>query len=196
MVTALPLAACSDATASSFSLLASVQLWYLQDKRAVMVTVWKAHALHRGNGFCTDAKVLAKVPGASNAATFFNSVMSKPYLNQIVLAPHLYCPMVWHLLHKCCSRIEQEGLQSMFVPSLSMSSLNEEGKLHANAPQGILDSSKHPKGAQVSGAKTAYKPSNGQFQVYNTTFGYLTVPPGYCGAGSCHVFPAINDEFG
>lgn len=55
-------------------------------------------ALHRGNGFCTDAKVLAKVHSASNAAVFFKSIMSKPYLNQIVLAPHLYCPMVWRWL--------------------------------------------------------------------------------------------------
>ena len=48
----------------------------------------------------------------------------------------------------------------------------------------------------MSGATTGYKPSNGQFQIYNTTFGYLTAPPGYCSGGVCHVFPAINDEFG
>ena len=49
---------------------------------------------------------------------------------------------------------------------------------------------------QVSGASTGYKPSNGQYQIYNTTFGYLTVQPGYCSGRTCHVFPAINDEFG
>jgi hypothetical protein len=52
----------------------------------------------------------------------------------------------------------------------------------------------HP--AQVSGSKTGYKPSNGQYDIYNKTFGYLTVPPGYCAYGACHVFAAINDEFG
>lgn len=42
--------------------------------------------------------MLAKVPGASNATVFFRAVMSKPYINQIVLAPHLYCPAVRFLL--------------------------------------------------------------------------------------------------
>ena len=48
----------------------------------------------------------------------------------------------------------------------------------------------------MSGAKSGYKPSLGQYRIYNLTFGYLTVAPGFCGRGTCHVFAAINDEFG
>lgn len=56
---------------------------------------------------------------------------------------------------------------------------------------------------QVSGAKTGFKPSLGQFWLYQKFFGYLTAPPGYCKPSrtnpaqqQCHVFAAVNDEFG
>jgi hypothetical protein len=49
---------------------------------------------------------------------------------------------------------------------------------------------------QVSGQKDFYKPSLGQYEVYNYTFGYLTAPPGFCSKGACHVYAAVNDEFG
>ncbi len=45
----------------------------------------------------------------------------------------------------------------------------------------------------MSGQKDFYKPSLGQYEVYNYTFGHFTAPPGFCHKGSCHVF---NDEFG
>lgn len=56
---------------------------------------------------------------------------------------------------------------------------------------------------QVSGAKTGFKPSLGQFWLYQNFFGYLTAPPGFCKSSSsnpaqkqCHVFAVVNDEFG
>lgn len=57
----------------------------------------------------------------------------------------------------------------------------------------------HPGTVQVSGAKTGYKPSLGQYRLYNALFGYLTAPPGFCkplSTDQCHVFAVLNDEFG
>ncbi len=61
----------------------------------------------------------------------------------------------------------------------------------------------HVCAVQVSGAKSGYKPSLGQFRLYDKFFGYLTAPPGFCKTQStdpsqrqCHVFAVLNDEFG
>lgn len=55
----------------------------------------------------------------------------------------------------------------------------------------------------MSGAKTGYKPSLGQYSLYYNLFGYLTAPPGFCKGSpaqpaqrQCHIFAALNDEFG
>ncbi len=48
----------------------------------------------RGNGFSTNPAFLAGDPNASSAQRFFESVIGQPYLPQIILAPHLYCPAV------------------------------------------------------------------------------------------------------
>ena len=48
-----------------------------------------------GNGFATDPAVLSHVtPRASDASSFFIATWNKPYVDQIVLAPHFYCPAV------------------------------------------------------------------------------------------------------
>ncbi|KAK9833284.1 hypothetical protein WJX81_003097 [Elliptochloris bilobata] len=94
-----------------------------------------------GNGFATDPAVLSKLkPKVSDASSFFIGTWDKPYVNQIVLAPHFYCPA-------------------------------------------------------VSGANFGYKPSLGQYQIYNETFGYLT-SKGFCYKGKCRVYAGILDEFG
>lgn len=59
---------------------------------------------HRGNGFTIDPKQLAKDPKSSSARGFFEAVSSKPYINQIVLAPHLYCPKVRHITSRLKTR--------------------------------------------------------------------------------------------
>lgn len=49
--------------------------------------------------------------------------------------------------------------------------------------------------SQVSGANYGYKPSLGQYSIYNKTFGYLT-GKGFCYKGKCRVYAGILDEFG
>ena len=47
-----------------------------------------------GDGFVTDPAVLAAAPGASDPNPFFQSLMGKPYLDQVVIAPHVYPPSI------------------------------------------------------------------------------------------------------
>ena len=55
----------------------------------------------RGNGFATDPAFLKGNPTSSSAQPFFDAILDKPYLAQIVLAPHLYCPAV-RIRSICC----------------------------------------------------------------------------------------------
>ena len=47
-----------------------------------------------GDGFVTDPVVLAATPGASDPNPFFRSLMGRPYLDQVVIAPHVYPPSI------------------------------------------------------------------------------------------------------
>lgn len=49
-----------------------------------------------GNGFMTNQDTIKNNPAynISDATGFLNAIMSKPWLNQVVLAPHVYCPGV------------------------------------------------------------------------------------------------------
>ena len=56
----------------------------------------------RGDGFATDPAFLKGNPTSSSAHPFFEAILDKPYLAQIVLAPHLYCPAV-RIQSMCCA---------------------------------------------------------------------------------------------
>lgn len=46
--------------------------------------------LGAGDGFVTDQSVIAK-SGVSDATAFFNDILTKPYLQQFIIGPHIYC---------------------------------------------------------------------------------------------------------
>ena len=46
-----------------------------------------------GDGFCTDP-TLIRQDGLSDPTRFFKTLLSKPYLNQVVISPHVYPPSV------------------------------------------------------------------------------------------------------
>ncbi len=46
-----------------------------------------------GDGFATDPTLVAQ-NGLSSAKPFFDTLLSKPYLNQVVISPHVYPPSV------------------------------------------------------------------------------------------------------
>ena len=46
-----------------------------------------------GDGYATDPAVVA-AGGVQSAAPFFDAVLSKPYKDRVVLAPHIYPPSI------------------------------------------------------------------------------------------------------
>lgn len=49
--------------------------------------------LLQGNGFVTDPAII-KEYGIHDANPFFTTLLSKPYLDSVVISPHLYGPSV------------------------------------------------------------------------------------------------------
>jgi hypothetical protein len=50
-------------------------------------------AMNWGDGYATDPAVVA-AGGVQSAAPFFDAVLSKPYKDRVVLAPHIYPPSI------------------------------------------------------------------------------------------------------
>jgi aryl-phospho-beta-D-glucosidase BglC (GH1 family) len=48
-----------------------------------------------GDGFATDPGLIAE-HGLSDPTSFFEALLEKPYLNQVVISPHVYPPSVTH----------------------------------------------------------------------------------------------------
>jgi hypothetical protein len=47
----------------------------------------------QGNGFVTNRDIIKEF-GIHDANPFFTTLLSKPYLDQVVISPHLYGPSV------------------------------------------------------------------------------------------------------
>lgn len=43
-----------------------------------------------GDGFVTDPAVISK-SGVSDASSFFNELLTRPYVQQFLVGPHVYC---------------------------------------------------------------------------------------------------------
>jgi len=57
------------------------------------------NGVHWGNGFVTDPGVLGKVAASTgwvpgSPAAFFEAALGRPWISQLVISPHIYCPAV------------------------------------------------------------------------------------------------------
>ena len=50
-------------------------------------------AMNWGDGLCTDEAIISEL-GISDPNSFFQSLVQKPYVNQVVAAPHVYPPSI------------------------------------------------------------------------------------------------------
>jgi hypothetical protein len=50
-------------------------------------------AMNWGDGYITDASLI-RIGGLSDPNPFFTTLLDRPYLNNIVIAPHYYPPSV------------------------------------------------------------------------------------------------------
>ena len=113
-----------------------------------------------------------------------------------MLAPHFYCPAV---------RTALIGSLALAVTLLArreaVAHARHELLIHCSPGEVYCSAEAAPwvgsgcSAAQVSGANYGYKPSLGQYSIYNKTFGYLT-GKGFCHKGKCRVYAGILDEFG
>jgi hypothetical protein len=58
-----------------------------------LTPVCLAGAVLQGNGFVTNRDIIKEF-GIHDANPFFTTLLSKPYLDQVVISPHLYGPSV------------------------------------------------------------------------------------------------------
>ena len=63
-----------------------------------------------GDGFITDPAIIAQT-GASDPNPFFVSLLGRPYLDNIVIAPHYYPPSISHATTMCASLVLYLQLQ-------------------------------------------------------------------------------------
>ncbi|KAL3142124.1 hypothetical protein ABBQ32_004742 [Trebouxia sp. C0010 RCD-2024] len=73
-----------------------------------------------GDGICTDENTI-KQYGISDPNPFFTSLMGRPYLSQVVVAPHIYPPSI----SKATDKYQGSGLYDRL--SKSFGSLNKNG---------------------------------------------------------------------
>ena len=62
-------------------------------------------AMNWGDGFITDQNLISQ-RGMSNPNPFFISLLSKPYLNNVVIAPHYYPPSISHATSQCAPSLD------------------------------------------------------------------------------------------
>lgn len=72
-----------------------------------------------GNGYITDQDVIRKT-GISDPTPFFTQLLTKPYLTNVALAPHIYGPSISH-------NTEYSGQSLFSTLSMSMGYLNKQG---------------------------------------------------------------------
>ncbi|CAL8461251.1 g782 [Coccomyxa elongata] len=73
-----------------------------------------------GNGFITDSATIKKT-GISDPNPFFQRLIAKPYVNQVVMAPHLYGPSITHMTSG------YSGQALIDTINLSVGYLNKQG---------------------------------------------------------------------
>lgn len=64
-----------------------------------------------GDGFVTDQTIISQY-GLSDPNSFFQTILTKPYLNQVGVAPHVYPPSVTYASTVCLCRCQPSHIWS------------------------------------------------------------------------------------
>lgn len=83
-----------------------------------------------GDGFATDSDLLSQ-NGLSNPTAFFDALLSKPYVDQVVISPHVYPPSVTHAI----GNYTGEGLYKRLSDSFGY--LTQDGYANKTFPVAI-----------------------------------------------------------